>query len=287
MIAADGRVDTRSLSKLKTTRPWLAANLDATDRDALARACGDIRTVSAGTDLLRQDAPTNGLHILLDGWAARYKIMEEGSRFIPAFAVAGDICDIDALRFDRLDYGVTMLSPGAVAVLPRQRANALFSSNPAIADAFWSLALAENSILTEWAASIGRRSASQRVAHLLCELLVRLTVVGKADGHSYELPLTQEHIADAAGLTPVHVNRTLQSLRSMGLVTVQHRRVTIHAWTALSSMCGFRPDYLHLETIDGEFAPELPTTGARGRVRLAHDARPLLRPAFPSAPSAP
>ncbi|MDX3810657.1 MAG: cyclic nucleotide-binding domain-containing protein, partial [Bosea sp. (in: a-proteobacteria)] len=91
------------------------------------RACGDIRTVSAGTDLLRQDAPTSGLlHILLDGWAARYKIMEEGSRFIPALAVPGDICDLDALRFDQLDYGVTMLSAGKVAVLPRQRADALF-----------------------------------------------------------------------------------------------------------------------------------------------------------------
>jgi CRP-like cAMP-binding protein len=275
------------LAGLKVTRPWLSATLDAADREALLRACGDIRTVSAGTDLLRQDAPTNALHILLGGWAARYKIMEDGSRFIPALAVPGDICDLDALRFDHLDYGVTMLSAGTVAVLPRQRAEALFATNPAIADAFWSLALAENSILTEWAASIGRRSASQRVAHLLCELLVRLTVVGKADGHSYDLPLTQEHIADVLGLTPVHVNRTLQSLRSTDLVTVQHRRVTIHDWAALSALCGFRSAYLHLETVDDEFAPELPHSGARRRGQLARSSRPTLGPSFTSAPSAP
>lgn len=275
------------LSGLKATRPWLSANLDTADRDALARACSDIRTVSAGTDLLRQDTPANALHILLDGWAARFKIMEEGSRFIPALAVPGDICDLDALRFDQLDCGVTMLSAGTVAVLPRQRTDALFATNPAIADAFWSLALAENSILTEWAASMGRRSASQRVAHLLCELLVRLTIVGKADGHSYDLPLTQEHIADALGLTSVHINRTLQSLRSMDLVRVQRRRVTIHDWAALTALCGFRSDYLHLETVDEALASELPVTGAQGRHRLAHAPRPTLRSSFTSAPSAP
>ena len=287
MTAGYAGGDASNLSRLKATRPWLSANLEAADRDALAHACGDIRTVSAGTDLLRQDAPTKALHILLDGWAARYKIMEEGSRFIPMLAVPGDICDLDALRFDHLDYGVTMLSAGTVAVLPRQRADALFATNPAIANAFWSLALAENTILTEWAASMGRRFASQRVAHLLCELLVRLTIVGKADGHGYDLPLTQEHIADTLGLTSVHINRTLQSLRSMDLVTVQHRRVTIHDWAALSAFCGFRPDYLHLETVDEAFAAELPVTGARGRHRLAQAPQPTLRPSFTSAPIAP
>jgi CRP-like cAMP-binding protein len=276
MNAANRCAGARDLSTLKVTRPWLSANLDAADRDALARACGDIRTVKAGTDLLRQGTPTNSVHILLDGWAARYKILEDGSRFIPALAVPGDICDLDALRFDELDYGVTMLSAGTVAALPRQRAEALFATNPATADAFWSLALAENSVLTEWAASIGRRSASQRVAHLLCELLVRLTVVGKADGHSYEFPLTQEQIADALGLTTVHTNRTLQSLRSMDLVTVQHRRVTIHNWLALSASCGFRPAYLHLETIDDGFATGLPESGARRRRQSAPRAQPPL-----------
>jgi CRP-like cAMP-binding protein len=287
VTAADAGGDARDVSRLKATRPWLSANLGVADRDALARACGDVRTVGAGTDLLRQDTPTSALHILLDGWAARYKIMEDGRRFIPALAVPGDICDLDALRFDQLDYGVTMLSAGAVAVLPRQRADALFATSPAIADAFWSLALAESSILTERAASIGRRSAPQRLAHLLCELLVRLTVVGKADGHSYDLPLTQEHIADVLGLTPVHVNRTLQSLRSTDLLTVQHRRVTIHNWAALSALCGFRSAYLHLETVDDEFAPELPQDGARRRGQLARSARPTLRPSFASGLSAP
>jgi CRP-like cAMP-binding protein len=271
---------------MHSTRPWLSANLDAADREVLACACDDIRTIGAGTDIVRQGECTDGLHILLGGWAARYKIMENGSRFIPALAVPGDICDLDALRFGHLGYGVTMLSAGTVAVLPRERADALIASHPAIARAFWSLALAENSILTEWAASMGRRPAAQRVAHLLCELLVRLTVVGKADAHSYELPLTQEHIADTLGLTSVHVNRTLHSLRSMNFVTVQSRRVTIQDWAGLSALCGFRPDYLHLETVDEDFAPALPLSGARSRPNLVQSSRPTLSPTFTSPPTA-
>lgn len=275
-----------TVAALQATRLWLSANLNTSDREALARACSDVRTVSAATDLLCPDTPTNELHLLLDGWAARYKIMEEGSRFIPALAVPGDICDLDALRFDRLDYGVTMLSAGTVAVLSRQRADALFASHPAIANAFWSLALAENSILTEWSASIGRRSALQRVAHLLCELLLRLTAVSKANGHSYDLPLTQEQLADALGLTAVHVNRKMQSLRLMNLVTVQQRRVTIHNWSGLSALCGFRSAYLHLETLDKEFTPEMPISGASSRAGLAQDAQPTLRSSNMTAQSA-
>jgi CRP-like cAMP-binding protein len=287
VIPANISGSARNLSKLKTTRLWISADLETADRDAFARACDDIRTVSAGSDLLRRDTSTNEIHILLDGWAARYKIIEEGSRFISALAVPGDICDLDALRFDKLDYGVTMLSAGTVAILSRQRADALFACHPAVANAFWSLALAENSILTEWCASIGRRSALQRVAHLLCELLLRLTAIGKADAHGYDLPLTQEHLADTLGLTAVHVNRTVRSLRSMDLVTVQSRRVTIHDWAGLSALCRFRPAYLHLETVDEEFAPELPATGAPRRARLARDARPTLSPLFMSASAAP
>jgi hypothetical protein len=93
---------------------------------------------------------------------------------------------------------------------------------------------------------------------------MRLTAVGKADGHSYELPLTQEHLADALGLTPVHVNRTLQALRSIELVTVQHRRVEIRNWEALCKVCGFDGSYLHLETIDATFKRDLPSGTSAG-----------------------
>jgi CRP-like cAMP-binding protein len=243
----------------EATRLWLSAALDTIDRDALLGVCSDVRMASAGTNLVRQGSPSEALHILLDGWAARYTLMTDGRRSISALSVPGDICDLDALGFVQLDYSVTMLSAGLVVMLPRERLDTLMASNPTIAKALWSCALTENTILTAWAASIGRRSAQERLAHLLCELLMRLAAVGKADGYSYDLPLTQEHLADALGLTSVHVNRSLQALRSMSLVTVQHRRVAIHDWTTLCKLCGFDGGYLHLETIDAMFTRDLPS----------------------------
>jgi CRP-like cAMP-binding protein len=260
---------------LQATRLWLSANLSAADRAALAGACGDVRTIRAGTDLVRQGTPNEALHILLDGWAARYTIMQDGSRFISALAVPGDICDLDALRFDQLDYGVTMLSAGTFVVLPRTRLDALFSTNPATADAFWSLALAENSVLAAWAASIARRPAQARLAHLFCELLLRLNVTGRVDKHGFDLPLTQEQIADALGLTPVHVNRTLQSLRATGFVSMTQRHVTIHDWAGLCRLCGFRPGYLHLDALDDEAVHE-PRANAANRGQIKHSLQPSL-----------
>lgn len=243
-------------SRLTKTRLWMSLELLNDDREALAAAWSDIRTVDSRGDLLRLNARADELHILLNGWAARYKLMKDGSRYISALMMPGDICDLDVLMFDRVDFGVTTLTECTFAVLPRQRVKALIDAHPRIGAAFLSLAVTENAILGEWAASVGRRSAHQRVGRLLCELLVRMKAVGQSEGNAYDLPLTQEHLGDATGLTAVHVNRILRSLRAEGLVTVQGRRTTIHDWVGLKAMCGFQPAYLHLEGIDDELADD-------------------------------
>jgi CRP-like cAMP-binding protein len=237
--------------RLAKTRLWMSRELADDDRKALVGACSDIRTIESHADIRRLGTTTDALHIVLDGWAARYKRMKDSTRHIPALILPGDICDLDAAMFDRVDLGIITITTCVVAVLPRNRAKTLMANHPRIAAAFLSLALTENAILGEWAASIGRRSARQRVGRLLCELLVRLEAVGKADEHAYDLPLTQEHLGDATGLTSVHVNRTLQVLRTDGLVTVQGRKAIIHDWAALKAMCGFQPSYLHLSEMDG------------------------------------
>jgi CRP-like cAMP-binding protein len=257
------------VSKLAATRLWVSAGLELADLDAIARACGNIRTVKSGTKLRGQNAPASEIHILLDGWAARYKIMADGARFISGLAVPGDICDLGALSFAKLNYGVTMISAGTIAVLPRQQFEALIGSNPAIANAFSSLARIESSIFMEWAASIARRPALHRVAHLLCELLLRLTAVGKINGHSYDLTVSQEQMADALGLTPPHVNRMFRLLRSMDLIFVQNRKVRIYDWLGLSDLCHFQPSYLNLDTIDEKFSRELPQTQIRTLVNFS------------------
>lgn len=241
-------------SKLAKTRLWMSGELADDDRKALVGACSDIQTLASHADIRRLGTTSDSLHIVLDGWAVRYKRMKDGTRHIPALILPGDICDLDAAMFDRVDFGVITITSCMVAVLPRNRAKTLMANHPGIAAAFLSLALTENAVLGEWAASIGRRSARERVGRLLCELLVRLKAVGKADEHAYDLPLTQKHLGDATGLTSVHVNRTLQALRNDGLVTVQGRKATIHDWAALKAMCGFQPSYLHLSGMDGESA---------------------------------
>jgi CRP-like cAMP-binding protein len=114
-----------NISKLAATRLWISAGLELADRDAIAKAFCDIRTVKSGFKLRAQNTPASEIHILLDGWAARYKIMPDGGRFISGLAVPGDICDLGALTFMKLNYGVTMISAGTVAVLGRQPLEAL------------------------------------------------------------------------------------------------------------------------------------------------------------------
>jgi CRP-like cAMP-binding protein len=252
--------DAGDVSRLAATRLWISAGLEIADLDAIASAFRDIRTVKSGIKLRAQNTPASEIHILLDGWAARYKIMADGGRFISGLAVPGDICDLGALNFGKLNYGVTMISAGTVAVLRRQPLEALFASNPAIANAFSSLARIESSIFMEWSASVARRTALHRVAHLLCELLLRLTATGRINGHSYDLAVSQEQMADALGLTPPHVNRMFRLLRSMELIFVQNRKVRIYDWLGLSDLCHFQPNYLNLDTIDEKFLPRLPQT---------------------------
>lgn len=246
---------------LSSTLLWRSKHLDSPDRDALSQAVGKVRHLEAGTEIVAHDGGGGALHVLLDGWAARYKLLDNGSRSIPALLTPGDICDAEALPLRSLGTGVRMLTGGTVAMLPRQRLNELLASRPAVAKALLGLAFVENSILSEWAASLARRSAVERLAHLLCELLVRLWVVGQADGLGFHLPLTQDQIADVLGLTSIHVNRTLRSLRAAGAVSMRGRHLTIHDWPGLSASCGFDPGYLHLEMSGSAFLVDALQTG--------------------------
>lgn len=214
---------------------------------ALDAAVAAPRALDAGASLAREGEPTDNLYILTTGWACRYKTTREGARQMPALLVPGDMCNLDSLMFGALNYGVRTrtLTPATVLTLPRERALALSTHHPGIARTFTWLALVENAILSQWALCLGRQSARERLAHLLCELSVRL---GCAEGEaetSFDLPLTQEQIADVLGLTPVHVNRTLQQLRAEGLVTTDRHMITIRDVAELRRVGEFDPAYLH------------------------------------------
>ena len=226
------------------TSPFLSQE----ERQGLAAALSPPKKVEARVDLAREGDRTDSLFIITEGWACRYTMTPEGSRQFPALLVPGDVCNLDSLMFERLDYGVRTLASATITTLSRDQAAALVARYPGIGRAFTWLAMVENTTLSKWAQSLGRRSARERLAHLLCELSVRLNA--EQDGESsFGFPLTQEHMADALGLTPVHVNRTVRQLRDEGLVDIKDHVMTLSDVALLQNVGGFDQRYLHVEPI--------------------------------------
>jgi len=233
-------------ARLAGTRLWRSRYLSPEDRRALEGAVAWSRAYGANTDLVRAREQVDHLLFITRGWGYQYLCTRDGGRQLPALLVPGDMMNLDALLFGELDYGVKTLTPATIVAVPCSQALVLAETHPGIARAFTSLALIENAALSKTALSIGRRPACARLAHLFCELMVRLGY--EDDGaYSFEFPLTQEQIGDALGLTPVHVNRMMQQLRGENLIRVSHRIMTIRDVAALRQACEFDPAYLHMD----------------------------------------
>ena len=216
---------------------------------ALIKAALRDRLLKAGTseDLATEGDRADTVRVFLSGWACRYKVLEDGRRQIVNFVLPGDTCDAHVYLFSRMDHSVGTLTPVVYAELDRVAFEHLVSADKTVAEAFYCQTLSNGAIQREWTLNIGRRDALERVAHIICELFARLSVVGLADGNSFGFPVTQMDLADATGLSTVHVNRTLQELRSSGLITLKERQMIIHDLQALSGTAMFTPHYLHLE----------------------------------------
>ena len=163
-------------------------------------------------DIVREgDQPTECC-LVLDGFVSRYKVLASGKKQILSFHTPGDIPDLQSLHIHVMDHSLGTLVPTRVAFIPHREMLDLCRRYPALAAAFWRDTLIDAAIFREWIANIGRRNAYQRLAHMFCEMEMRLMAVGLSSKTSYDLPLTQEEIGDATGLTTVHVNRTLKEL---------------------------------------------------------------------------
>ncbi|WP_170841897.1 Crp/Fnr family transcriptional regulator [Sphingomonas gellani] len=233
------------------TRLKQMAGLGDADLDILHGLYEDERSVRARVELIAQGTRTQRLHVLIDGWACRYRLLADGRRQITELLLPGDICDLDALYVRNSDFAVMTLMPCTVVTLDRTALRTASQRSAGIADALGWLGAVENAMLAERNACLGRRSAREHLAHLFCELLVRLTVVGRTRGGGFHMPLTQEEMADVLGLTSVHINRVLQGLKTDGLVEQRGHDFVLPDWNALRQEAGFRADYLHLEGIDG------------------------------------
>lgn len=221
------------------------ANLSTEDHRLLATATARSRLVERKRALMHEDDMPQSVQVILEGFACRSKHMPDGSRQIVAYVLPGDFCDLHAWLLGSMGHAVTTLSECRVADIPRQLLSTMLA-RPAIADALWRATLVDEAVLREWVTNNSRRDAEKRIAHLICELHVRMRDIGLVDGHAFNLPLSQDDIADTAGLSTVHTNRCLQALRAQNFIRLKNGELDILDPRGLERFCDFRPDYLHV-----------------------------------------
>ena len=230
---------------LKTLRARDAITED--EERAIRAMMSEVREFPQDRVVVRRHQEINESLLLIDGWAARTKDLRDGGRQISEIAFAGDFVDLHGFTLKRLDHNIATITPCRFAVAPHERVHATLERHPHLARIYWMMTNIDGSIHREWTVSLGRRTALSRMAHLFCEILERLKIVGLADNDSYDFPLTQQEFGECLGLTSVHVNRTLQALRRQGLIQVENKRATILDLPGLKSLGEFDPDYLYLE----------------------------------------
>lgn len=213
----------------------------------LRSAIGEIKDYEAGTTFIRAGIALTRSALLVEGMVARYKDLADGQRQIMELHVPGDFVDLHGFLLKRIEHNIAALTPVRIAYVPHENLRAITEEEPHLARLLWFATLVDASIQREKILSVGRRPALGRVAHLLCELYVRLEMIGAAGDCVFDLPLTQQDLADATGLTSVHVNRMLKKLRDDTLVTFRGGRVVIHDWERLKRIAEFEPAYLYLE----------------------------------------
>jgi CRP-like cAMP-binding protein len=222
------------------------AELSDHDRTTLASTISQVRSIGAREDIIHEGDKPDYVHVIVEGFACRYKVLAGGERHIMAWLVPGDLCDLHVSILGEMDHAIGTLAPSKIAYLPRDVVEELTSRHPTINRALWWATLVDEGILREWLVNAGTRSVDKRIANLFCEFLLRLQTVGQASADGFEFPLTQEELGETLGVSTVHVNRVLQELRAKGLITLRNK-LTIHDVAALKEFAEFNPNYLHLK----------------------------------------
>ena len=222
--------------------------LSRADKEMLVRiAAQRVRRFAAQEDIIHEGEKPEFINLINEGWACRYKTLEDGRRQIIAFFLPGDLCDLNVFILKEMDYSIGTITPVTIADLSREFFDEISAGYPRIATALWWETLVNSAIQREWTMNLGQRTASERMAHLLCELFFRLRLASLTDGTSCEFPLTQADLADATGLSKVHVNRTLQELRLAGLIILKGKTLTVPSLERLMDTGVFNSNYLHME----------------------------------------
>jgi CRP-like cAMP-binding protein len=220
--------------------------LSAEERRVLEAVTTTIKELPANQDLVREGECLGFSTILLSGWAGRVKTLADGQRSIIALHVSGDFIDLHSLLLKPMDHTVSALTNCRMAVVPHDHLREITQRHPHLTRMLWLDTLIDAAIHREWLSVLGRLPALGQLAHLLCELYLRLATVGAAGDGRFTLPLTQSVLADVLGLSPVHVNRTIQDLRREELVHWAGSNVQIKNWDRLVQVAEFEPAYLNL-----------------------------------------
>lgn len=202
---------------------------------------------SPRSDVVREGDPPRVVRIVTEGWASRYKQMEDGRRQVVGLFLPGDVCDLNVFIMREMDHSIAALTPLTVANVSRDAFERAALAHPRLLQALWWESLVNLATQREWSFNLGSRTALERILHLLCEVFLRSRAAGLALGDTCPCPLTQATIADITGLSAVHVSRTFQVVREEGLVELQGRTLRVPDLSALMEACLFNPNYLHLD----------------------------------------
>jgi CRP-like cAMP-binding protein len=224
----------------------LFGRLSDSDRQLVQAVVRHPRRVPAKANIIQEGDTPSDVHLVYSGLACRSKLLPNGKRQIFAYLVPGDFCDLHVFILRHMDHTIETLAPCEFVEIPRARVLEL-TAHPEIARALWWANLVDEAVLREWLVNLGQRDALHRIAHLFCELHLRMDSVGLVEEDTFSLPITQAELGETMGLSTVHVNRALQELRSRGLIAFNSNKLVISDIGRLRAMSGFNPNYLHLE----------------------------------------
>ena len=216
------------------------------ERDLLQGTILRARRFAKGEDIVSEGSRPSYSTLLTDGLAARYKVTREGTRQITALHIPGDFVDLHAFLMKTLDHSIVALSPCTVFLADHGQLKKITEDAPHLARLLWLDTLVTGSIHRSWIVAMGRRSKSSHLAHILCELYVRLQVVDLVEDKSFHFPLSQGEMADVMGLSLVHMNRVIQTLRREKVIAWANQRITVLDWDRLKEIAEFDPAYLNL-----------------------------------------
>ena len=228
-------------------RLLIRSELNREEQNAILGLGGEKQSYGARYDIVSPGQTVESACLVERGLVARYDQMLNGQRQVTSYYIAGDMCDLHSVVVPKASWSITAVDHVKLIRIPHAQLRELCLKYPAIALAFWRDGTVDASIFAKWVGNIGRRNAKARIAHIICEMGLRSEAAGLGVRTSFQLNATQEQLAEASGLTAVHVNRTLQEIRQEGVLSFSKGDVEISDWDQLAAAAEFDPAYLLLK----------------------------------------